>query len=109
MENDKDNFGLPMVDNTPTGIIGMEGDLYRGVTSNKRQKSNLMRLSSFIFSLFILFIPGIALLYIGIIAFISNNSDYLSKITTLYPTLLGIVFTGAGIVGMASNIRKKRP
>jgi hypothetical protein len=35
MNNEEKNFGVPEVDNSPVGIVGMEGRLFRGMTGNK--------------------------------------------------------------------------
>jgi high-affinity K+ transport system ATPase subunit B len=107
MNNEEKNFGVPEVDNSPVGIVGMEGRLFRGMTGNKTPRSRGLRLAIIIFSIFLLLIPGLWVVGLMIMAYpdMIKGGDA-NLVVMIVPTLIGLVLIGCGIAGIKANLKK---
>lgn len=106
------NIELPKVDSTPMGIIGMEGDVFRGITDTTRHKSLFVRIVSIFFCLFLMVLPG--LFGLGLFAF--TLLPLFASYTTIEYIIWGFVFLFmcsmmvvlviAGLKGIWANFKK---
>lgn len=101
MKETESQFGLPKVDNTPTGLVEMEGSFFRGMT-NSSSKPLWVRVLSVIFFIFCFVIPGIFLVFIGLFAYKEGG-----VMSMLMPLSIGLVLMFAGLGGLKTNLKKK--
>ena len=102
----RNNFGIPTVDNSPMGIIGMEGNMYRGMTDIKSNRSLFTRIIALLVSAIILVVPGLGYLYLSFSSIINGNAMFDGGIATLIiPIAIGVICTGAGFMGIRANIK----
>ena len=105
MNQKQKDFGVPQPDNTPMGIIGMEGNLYRGITSPTRNRPMWVRAVSVFLCFFALFLPGLCMLAFGVyVALTSYKEDGLwALLGFLVLLLLGLLPTLAGLAGIKAQ------
>ena len=89
------NFGVPEVDNTPMGQIGMMGRFYRGM-SERQIQSPIVRIVGTLFALFFLVIPGFLWVYMKLSGRWSGT-DGVPLLPTIGYGLLGTVVLLAGL------------
>jgi len=106
MEKNKNNFGIPEVDNTPTGIVEMEGRFFRGISDSSKQRPSWVRICAIIFSIIALLFPGISFLTIAITLYPSIYNDN-GIFGFVMITLFGLLFTAGGIIGIKKNRKRK--
>jgi hypothetical protein len=106
MEENKKNFGLPIVDSTPMGIIGMEGQMYRGIAENKKGRPSWVRVCAILFSFFLLLLPGILFLSIVIFSYSTGFKDGVANI--IVAGFFGLLLSGAGVTGIISNLKRPK-
>jgi hypothetical protein len=99
MKKDQSEFGAPVVDNTPTGRVGMLGEFFRGV-SDTRDKSKWVKLTSIIFCLVFLILPGVFALFISFVGYQENG-----LLNVIVPIVGGLIFVLAGVVGIKANLK----
>lgn len=104
MNPEKDNFGVPKVDNSPVGIVGMEGNFFRGLTS-KTPRSLFVRICIIAFGAVFFLLPGICILLV----LISNYSELAKDHNWMGVIILAVcvfLFLGAGFAVIKANIKK---
>ena len=72
-KEEKNNFGVPKVDNSPMGIVQMEGDLYRKAAENKNRPIWL-RVSIIVFSIIVIILPGVFFIFSSFDKGVDNDS-----------------------------------
>jgi hypothetical protein len=107
MYDQEKNFGVPEVDNSPVGIVGMEGRFFRGMTGNTTPRSRGLRIAIIIFCTILLLIPGLCIVCLMISAYpgMIKGGDSNLLIMTV-PTLVGLLLIGGGIAGIKANLKK---
>ena len=93
---EKNEFGLPDVDNTPMGIIGMEGRFYRGLADN-HHRPWWVRMLSILMGLFLTGI-GAVLIGVGIVA-------AREQLINIFNAVVGLLFLAVGIKIIFANLR----
>ena len=97
-----------MPDSTPTGIVRMEGDLYRGMTDSG--KPMWVRVTSALFCLFALFLPGIFLMsftaYVAVTEYAGN--PFWTVVGFLALFLMASLLAAAGFIGIKAQFSRKR-
>ena len=108
MNPEKNNFGLPEVDNTPTGLLNMQGDMLRGMTDNSKERSLFVRILTIFFSLVILLIPGLLLAWFGVEWYLNEGQrvGVAMNISGVIPSVIAILMIIGGIYGIMVNLRK---
>lgn len=104
MNDQKNPFGVPEVDSSPMGIVGMEGRFFRGITGNKTPRSKGLKAALVIFSLFIFLIPGIMLLVIMVFLYPELGRDQM--VGSIVPVAISLILIGCGVAGIRENIKK---
>lgn len=88
------------------GIIGMEGNLYRGIAGNARNKPTWVKVASVIFCLICLFFPGLFLLVL--VSYIATTTYKDGGILVmLIPFGIGLVLAFAGLAGIRAQFGKR--
>ncbi len=90
------NFGIPEVDNTPLGLVSMEGQLYRGL-SNRAFRNPFFRMVGVVFALVFLVAPGLGAIYAGL--------EYENPIWGESPLVIAIIQVGVGLVFFIAGLR----
>jgi len=117
--NDKgktDDFGLPKVSYDPLETIGMEGNMFRGMTDTQRNRSLFVRVISVFVCFFMFLLPGSCSLMWTIYMIATFNTahyasatDYAVGITAMiFAVCVSLLCIGAGYVGIRANIRKRK-
>lgn len=102
------NFGVPEVDNTPMGSVGMMGNLLRGIGTRRKERKTWVRVFAALFSLLCLVLPGVFYTSVMTTSFLGRGDGdpgiFLGNF--LYSIVFGPVFLIAGLIGMYTSIRK---
>jgi hypothetical protein len=106
MNNEKENFGIPLVDSSPMGIVGMEGQFFRGLSNNKTSRPLGLKFAIIIFSLVFFLLPGLFVLVMTFVAGYTSTNLGNEFFPLIVPALLGLLLFGAGYAGIKGNIRK---
>ncbi len=106
MNPEKDNFGVPKVDNSPVGIVGMEGQFFRGLT-NKTPRSLFVRVCIIAFATVFFLIPGVCILLVLTLNYseLFKDHNWMGVIMLVICTLL---FFGAGFAIIKANIKNRK-
>lgn len=107
MDNrEQKNFGVPEVDNTPMGQIGMMGRFYRGM-GERQIKSPIVRIVGTLFALLFLVIPEI--LWLFMFFTVEGSTVHESLAAMVGYVLLGGVLLAVGIKIIYNlNFRRKK-
>jgi polyferredoxin len=95
------NFGIPEVNNTPMGIVGMEGNLFRGMGKRNKEHKMLVRVFAIFVSIMIFLLPGAMYLWLSMPGYYEGG-----LMNSLHSAMFGLLFFIAGVIGIYSNIRK---
>lgn len=90
------NFGIPEVDNTPLGLVRMEGQLYRGL-SNRAFRNPFFRMVGVVFALVFLAAPGLGAIYAGI--------EYKNPMWGSSPLVIAVIQVGVGLIFFIAGLR----
>lgn len=94
-KNEVKNFGVPEVDNTPMGQVGMLGRFYRGM-GERQIKSPVVRIVGTLFALLFLVAPEVLWIYMSI----TEGYSFLTTseiLPLLGQGLLGLVLLAVGV------------
>ncbi len=98
---DPEKLGIPRVDNTPMGIIEMQGNVYRGIMNKGNKRPKWVRVIAIFTSFFLLLLPGGIYLFISVPSYFENG-----LVSIIAPLSIGLLFLTAGILGIYVNSRK---
>ena len=113
--SDKNEFGLPIASYDPMKSILMEGQMFRGIGDDSRERSLFLRVVTILFCLLFFLLRGIFLvislfnLLLGIDSSkITDTNDYVLLGSALIGCgLVSILFVGAGYKGIRANIKRR--
>ncbi|MEI6660122.1 MAG: hypothetical protein WCK91_01710 [bacterium] len=104
-EDQKPNFGIPIVDNTPMGQIAMQGNMYRSLATRSFHSLSA-RIAAIVVSVVIFILPSLLILYFLIL------NLYLEKrlevvVSSVFPFLLLILYFSIGVRIILNNIKNR--
>jgi glucan phosphoethanolaminetransferase (alkaline phosphatase superfamily) len=104
MNPEKDNFGVPKVDYSPMGTVGMEGNFFRGLT-NKTPRSLFVRVCIIVFATVFFLLPALLFIFIIVLNYSEfvRDTNWMGIVLAIFLILL---YLGAWIAIVKANIKR---